>query len=180
MSCKYLWGKKLWPWFEFASLCTLNTSFRPVYLSFPHRLEDFFDNGRTTLKSKKISTSSNASLVPDEVFHEAKGVQLYSSESYQCQPASFPHSHGLTQLSSDVIAERNPVPPSARIICERHQMHMIPVTRVSVNQGKSSFKFFIVGLDKQVYLKDYPARCCWGLCGLGSLCSILWPCIMYP
>lgn len=127
----------------------------------------------STLKSKKISTSSNATLVPDEVFHEAKGVQLYASEAYQCQPVSFPNSQVLTRLSSDVVAERVPVPPTARVICERHHVHMIPVTRVSVDQGKSSFKFYIVGLEKRVYLKDYPDRCCWGLCGLGSLCSIL-------
>lgn len=130
--------------------------------------------GRSTLKSKKISASSNATLVPDEVFHEAKGVQLYGSEAYQCQPVSFPHSQVLTRLSTDVIAERTPVPPTARVICERHHVHMIPVTRVSVDQGsKRSFKFYVVGLEKRVYLKDYPDRCCWGLCGLGSLCSIL-------
>lgn len=127
----------------------------------------------STLISKKISTSINASLVPDDVFHEAKGIQLYSSESYQCQPVSFPNSLVLTRLSSNVIAERIPVPPTARVISERHQVHMIPVTRVSVGQGRGSFKFHIVGVEKHIYLKDYPDRCCWGLCGLGTLCSIL-------
>jgi hypothetical protein len=121
-----------------------------------------------TLVNKKISASHNATLVPDEVFHEAKGVQLYVSEAYQCHPVSFPNSQGLTKLSSDVIRERNHVPASARVICERHQIHMIPVTRVTAAEGKNSFKFYIVGLEKRIFLKDYPSACC-----MDGVCTIL-------
>ncbi|CAM6036733.1 unnamed protein product [Sphagnum compactum] len=121
-----------------------------------------------TLVNKKISASHNATLVPDEVFHEAKGLQLYVSEAYQCHPISFPNSQGLTKLSSDVIRERNHVPASARVICERHQIHMIPVTRVTAAEGKSSFKFYIVGLEKRIFLKDYPSACC-----MDGVCTIL-------
>jgi hypothetical protein len=105
--------------------------------------------------NKKISASHNATFVPDEVFHEAKGVQLYVSEAYQCHPVSFPNSQGLTKLSSDVIRER-------------HQIHMIPVIRVTAAEGKNSFKFYIVGLEKRIFLKDYPSACC-----MDGVCTIL-------
>ncbi len=116
---------------------------------------------RRTLVKRKISASSDVALVvPESIFHEAKGIPLFSSEAYQCQPMSFLNAHELTQLSSDVISEREQVPVAARLICERHQIHSMPVTRVTIRQGKVCCKFFIVGLDKQVYLTDVPSRYC--------------------
>ncbi|CAM6067455.1 unnamed protein product [Sphagnum tenellum] len=112
-----------------------------------------------TLVKRKISASSDVALVvPESIFHGAKGIPLFSSEAYQCQPMSFLNAHELTQLSSDVISEREQVPVAARLICERHQIHSMPVTCVTIRQGKVYCKFFIVGLDKQVYLTDVPSR----------------------
>lgn len=123
-----------------------------------------------TILHKRVSATKNAASVPDDVFHEAKGVQLYQSQSYQCEPAYFPKSPGLTKFSESVIAERVPIPPAARVICERHQISLVPVTRVVMGKGNRSFMFYVIGLKREVYLKDYPASKCCGLCCGG--CSI--------
>ena len=71
----------------------------------------------------------------------------------------------LNKFSSEVIAERAPVPPSARVICERHTISVVPVTRVTMSHRNRSFSFYIIGFSREVYLKDYyPSRFCWGLC----------------
>ncbi|KAJ4834749.1 hypothetical protein Tsubulata_012583 [Turnera subulata] len=118
-----------------------------------------------TLSTRKISATSGAASVPDEVFHRAKGVQLCNTQAYQCSPAFFADSFFLNKFSSEVIAERTPVPPTARVICERHTISVVPVTRVTMAHRGRSFSFYIIGYSREVYLKDcYPSRFCWGLC----------------
>ncbi|KAK4418981.1 protein SSUH2 [Sesamum alatum] len=118
-----------------------------------------------TLLARKVSATSGAASVPDEVFHRAKGVQLCNTQAYQCTPAFFADSYFLNKFSSEVIAERAAVPPTARVICERHTISVVPVTRVTMTRQRRSFSFYIVGTSREVYLKDsYPAKFCWGLC----------------
>ncbi|KAI9153808.1 hypothetical protein LWI28_016835 [Acer negundo] len=118
-----------------------------------------------TLSTRKVSATAGAASVPDEVFHRAKGVQLCNTQAYQCSPAYFADSYFLNKFSSEVIAERAPVPPSARVICERHSISVVPVTRVTMVHRSRSFSFYIIGYSREVYLKDYyPSRFCWGLC----------------
>ncbi|KDP24504.1 hypothetical protein JCGZ_25068 [Jatropha curcas] len=118
-----------------------------------------------TLSTRKVSARSGAASVPDEVFHRAKGVQLCNTQAYQCTPAFFADSFFLNKFSSEVIAERPSVSPTARVICERHTISVVPVTRITMVHRNRSFSFYIIGLSREVYLKDYyPSRFCWGLC----------------
>lgn len=120
---------------------------------------------RKTLSTRKVSATSGAASVPDEVFHRSKGVQLCNTQAHQCTPAFFADSFFLNKFSSEVIAERAPVPTTARVICERHTISVVPVTRVTMAHRRQSFSFYIIGYSREVYLKDYyPARYCWGLC----------------
>ncbi|KAL8167989.1 hypothetical protein V2J09_009488 [Rumex salicifolius] len=123
-------------------------------------------NVAITLSTRKVRATSGAASVPDEVFHRARGVQLCNTQAYQCAPAFFADSYFLNNFSSEVIAERANVPSTARVICERHTINVVPVTRITMaHQRGRSFSFYIVGLSKDVYLKDYyPSRFCWGLC----------------
>lgn len=118
-----------------------------------------------TLSTRKVSATSGAASVPDEVFHRAKGVQLCNTQAHQCSPAFFADSFFLNKFSSEVIADRASVPPTARVICERHAISVVPVTRVTMAHRGRPFSFYIIGFSREVYLKDYyPARFCWGLC----------------
>ncbi|XP_022841418.1 protein SSUH2 homolog isoform X1 [Olea europaea var. sylvestris] len=118
-----------------------------------------------TLSARKVSATSGAASVPDDVFHRAKGVQLCNNQAYQCTPAFFADSYFLNKFSSEVIAERAPVTPTARVICERHTISVVPVTRVTMTHRNRSFSFYLIGTGREVYLKEsYPSRFCWGLC----------------
>lgn len=119
---------------------------------------------RKTLSNRKVSATSAAASVPDEVFHRARGVQLCNIQAYQCTPAFFADSYLLNRFSSEVIANRSPVPPAARVICERHMISVVPVTRVTMAHGKRSFSFYIIGYSREVFIRDYPKKFCWGLC----------------
>ncbi|CAM6104299.1 unnamed protein product [Calypogeia fissa] len=123
-----------------------------------------------TLINKIISASSHAATVPDDVLHEASGIQLYCDQSHTCQPVQFPASYGLTKLSSDLFLTREAVPPTARLIVERHQLRLLPVARVVMSEGDRSFKFYVIGLDKEIYIKNYPATCT--LCCCLQMCSV--------
>ncbi|KAM0864141.1 hypothetical protein ACQ4PT_044124 [Festuca glaucescens] len=117
-----------------------------------------------TLTARKVSATTGAASVPEEVFHRAKGVQLCNIQAYQCTPAFFADSYPLNQFSSEVVASRLPVPPSARVISERHIISVVPVTRVTMSHRKRSFSFYVVGYSRDVFVRDYPSKFCWGLC----------------
>ncbi|KNA06605.1 hypothetical protein SOVF_179440 [Spinacia oleracea] len=118
-----------------------------------------------TLSTRKVSATKGAASVPDDVFHRAKGEQLCNMQAYQCSPAFFADSYFLNKFSSEVIADRAPVPPTARVICERHTISVVPVTRITMSHSSRTFSFYIIGFSREVYLKDsYPAQFCWGLC----------------
>lgn len=119
---------------------------------------------RKTFSTRKVSATSGAASVPDDVFHRAKGIQLCNTQAYQCNPAFFADSVFLNKFSSEVIAERASIPPSARVICERHVISVVPVTRVTMTHQNRSFSFYIIGNGREVYMKDYPSKFCWGLC----------------
>ncbi|MBA0879459.1 hypothetical protein Goshw_028506, partial [Gossypium schwendimanii] len=120
---------------------------------------------RKTLSTRKVSVTSGAASVPDDIFHRAKGIQLCNTQASQCSPAFFADSFFLNQFSFDVIQDRPFIPPTARVICERHMISVVPVTRVTMSRHRQFFSFYIVGLSHEVYLRDYyPARFCWGLC----------------
>lgn len=122
-----------------------------------------------TLSNRKVSTTSGAASVPDEVFHKARGFQLYNTQAYQCMPAYFADSYLLNRFSSEIIAERSVIPPASRVICERHMISVVPVTRVTMSYRNKSFSFYIIGVDREVYIRDYPSKYCWGLC-----CCLEW------
>ncbi|OAE19380.1 hypothetical protein AXG93_698s1090 [Marchantia polymorpha subsp. ruderalis] len=125
----------------------------------------------STLVNKKVSASSYAASVPDDVFNEASTVQLYANQANQCKPVIFPNSYGLSKLSADLFTYNSPIPPAARVICQRHQLRMNPVTRVVMADGEKSFEFFVVGLGKEIYLKNYPNGCS-GFCCCLQMCAI--------
>lgn len=90
---------------------------------------------RKTLSTRKVSVTSGAASVPDEIFHRAKGVQLCNTQASQCSPAFFADSFFLNQFSFDVIQDRPFIPPTARVICERHMISVVPVTRHHVSSS---------------------------------------------
>ncbi|KAJ4733767.1 chaperone protein dnaJ-like protein [Rhynchospora pubera] len=117
-----------------------------------------------TVSVQKASTTSIATDTPAEVLHKATGNQLYNMQAYQCNPAFFPYSNLFSSLSSEVIANRATVPPSARAITERHIISSIPVTRVIMAHQNHLFTFYVTGYDRQIFVWDYPSRFCRGLC----------------
>ncbi|KAI8556828.1 hypothetical protein RHMOL_Rhmol05G0285700 [Rhododendron molle] len=124
--CYHISQPLTYPWLSFEN-------------SFSQGLRVFFL--RKTVATRKASATSGAALVPDDVFHRAKGVQLCNTQAYQCTPAFFADSFFLNKFSSEVLAERAPVPPTARVICERHTISVVSVTRVTVVDRKRPFSF---------------------------------------
>ncbi|XP_015771956.1 PREDICTED: protein SSUH2 homolog, partial [Acropora digitifera] len=56
--------------------------------------------------------------------------------------------------------------PSKRILLQRQVLRAVPVSEVFYEWKETSSRYWVFGLDHQVYAPDYPQKCC---CG----CSIL-------
>ncbi|KAI4364356.1 hypothetical protein MLD38_020460 [Melastoma candidum] len=110
-------------------------------------------------------TCGSRGLVKCETCKGSGSLLSRNVAAYQCTPAYFADSYFLNKFSSEVITERAPVPPTARMICERHEISVVPVTRVTMTHRNRMFSFYVIGNSREVYLKDYyPSRFCWGLC----------------
>ena len=68
----------------------------------------------------------------------SQGVQLYNTQAYKCRPAYFADSHLLSKFSSEVIADRSPIIPTPSVICERHTISVMPVTRITMSHRNKS------------------------------------------
>ncbi|KAL3697910.1 hypothetical protein R1sor_011986 [Riccia sorocarpa] len=127
----------------------------------------------STLVNKKISAPSCAKSIPDIVFRRTESIQLYCDQAHTCKPVQFTNSYGISKLSAGLFKTNPPIPPTARIICQRHQLRMYPVTRAVLSNGTESFDFCIVGIEKLVYLPHYPkGGACSGICHCLEICVI--------
>ncbi len=49
-----------------------------------------------------------------------------------------------------------------RVVAQRHQVRVVPVTRVGYEWKGRQREFFVYGYENKVHLKKYPQDCCWG------------------
>ena len=55
--------------------------------------------------------------------------------------------------------------PDEKILRQRHQVRVVPVTKVNYEWKGSSRSFYVYGYENRVHFPDsssYPQACCWG------------------
>eukprot|EP00850_Spirogloea_muscicola_P002995 SM000011S19173 [mRNA] locus=s11:1222296:1225546:- [translate_table: standard] len=130
----------------------------------------------TNLSRTRVSNPAKGVKVPEWVVKHARGTELFKMQALPCAPALFPGSSRLSSLSAKVLAERPAIPKGARLLCERHILRAVPITRAVMQSNHTSFSFYLLGLDRRIYAEDYPVKCsvAWCCC-YGQIC---WPSCM--
>ncbi|KAL8039259.1 hypothetical protein ABFX02_10G023600 [Erythranthe guttata] len=118
---------------KFCPTCNADKLFRELKVKCPACNGSGVDGSDyvETLVARKVIATRGGAFVPDNVFEKAKGLQLFSTQSRKCSPATFADSNFLNQFSSEIIAARAPMPAIAKTIRERHNISVIPITKLS-------------------------------------------------
>ncbi|NXE53823.1 SSUH2 protein, partial [Casuarius casuarius] len=98
---------------------------------------------------------------PGELLSRVNGENVFRDENVQVYPVvDFPEP-GISLASQRAVAEhRAALAASSRILQQRQTIELIPVTEVRCRHAGKPYVYYVYGLEKEVYARDYPARCC--------------------
>ncbi|XP_071476024.1 protein SSUH2 homolog isoform X1 [Diadema antillarum] len=100
--------------------------------------------------------------LPDELIRDVTGQVAFKEE----QPRVFPVNHfpdqSINQASNTLVQQHSTAFQLERILQQRHQVRIIPVTEVKSTYGDKQFMFFVYGFEHKVYAPEYPMQCCCG------------------
>ncbi|XP_055945663.1 protein SSUH2 homolog isoform X2 [Argiope bruennichi] len=112
--------------------------------------------------SRKIHAEdfvSNSSNLPSDLIPDAIGQELFSESASRVDPVHLSLNSEVNEASTALIAKHRQSFTDERIIAQRHSLRAIPYTKISYTWNNKNGEFYIYGLQKTVYFKDYPERC---------------------
>ena len=70
----------------------------------------------------------------------------------------------IKMASAQLVASHASKFPEEKILRQRHQVRVVPVTKVNYEWKGKARSFFVYGYENKVYVPDnsYPQSCCWG------------------
>jgi len=96
----------------------------------------------------------------NRVISNATGMELLSFAAPGVAPiADFPEP-AVNQVSQQFVASHRAYHTgSTRILHQSHRLDAIPIHEVQANDGAKDWRFWIVGNENEVVVKDYPSTC---------------------
>ena len=100
--------------------------------------------------------------IPDELIRDVSGQVAFEEEQNKVCPVEAFQDELIRHASSKLVASHGAKFPDERILRQRHQVRVVPVTRVGYEWRGRSRSFYVYGYENKVYVPDYPQACCWG------------------
>lgn len=132
------------------------------------------------VKTGEHVVSSGESL-PDDLIRDVSGQVAYEEEAHKIQPLNMEMSNCPTDdknnqtnikqclgnASELLVKDHSNSNSDQKIVCQRHQIRIVPLTKVTYTWKGKSFHYFVYGYENKVFLSSkYPQNICWG-------CSVL-------
>ena len=116
----------------------------------------------------KINTSEYITeklQIPDEHIRDVSGQVAFEEEHDRVFPVEAFKDEVIKMASSQLVASHAFKFPEEKILRQRHQVRVVPVTKVNYEWKGKARSFFVYGYENKVYLTEdsaYPQACCWG------------------
>ena len=96
-----------------------------------------------------------------QVAYEEEGERVFPVESFDDEV--------IRMASAQLVSSHASKFSEEKILRQRHQVRVVPVTKVNYEWKGKTRTFFVYGYENKVYVPDnsYPQSCCWG-------CSVMW------
>jgi len=119
-----------------------------------------------TTKTEKI-VGNNSSL-PEDIIRQAPGQVVVKEEGPRVAPLNSFSDSAVRSASTQLITDHVSLglQPNQKMIAQRQQVRMIPVTEVQYTWKGKKGSYYICGIgrDRQVHAPDYPRKRCFGCC----------------
>ena len=98
----------------------------------------------------------NVGEVSGQVAFEEENLRVAALESFDAEV--------IKMASAQLVSGHATKFPEEKILRQRHQVRVVPVTKVNYKWKGKTRSFFVYGYENKVYVPDnsYPQTCCWG------------------
>jgi len=103
--------------------------------------------------------------IPENLIRNASGQVAFEEEQPKVLPVDAFKDEVIKMASAQLVASHASKFPEEKILRQRHQVRVVPVTKVNYEWKGRSRSFFVYGYENKVHLPDhssYPQSFCWG------------------
>ena len=115
----------------------------------------------------RINTSEHITEkldIPDDLIRDVSGQVAFEEENVRICPVEAFDDEVIKMASAQLVASHSGKFPEEKILRQRHQVRVVPVTKVNYQWKGKARSFFVYGYENKVYVPNnsYPQSCCWG------------------
>lgn len=100
--------------------------------------------------------------LPHDLIREVSGQVAFEQESAHIKPVTAFNEQAIKDASSKLVFSHSTSFPDLKILRQRHQVRIVPVTKVVYEWKGKTHAFFVYGYENKIHLPKYPQNCCWG------------------
>jgi len=102
--------------------------------------------------------------IPEDLIRDVSGQVAFEEEHPKVCPVDAFKDEVIKMASAQLVASHAANYLDQRILRQRHQVRIVPVTKVTYEYKGRSRGYFVYGYENKVYLPpaSYPQTCCWG------------------
>ncbi|XP_013384139.1 protein SSUH2 homolog [Lingula anatina] len=100
--------------------------------------------------------------LPDELIRSVTGQVAFEEELPRVWPINHFPDATINQASQQLVERHNTQFQMERILLQRHQVRIIPVTESLYTWKGKDYNFFVYGFENKVWTSNYPQSCCCG------------------
>ena len=102
--------------------------------------------------------------IPEQLIRDVSGQVAFEEEKAKVEPVNAFSDDVIKMASSQLVTNHAMAFPDQRILRQRHQVRIVPVTKVTYTWKGRTRTFFVYGYENKVHLPagSYPQTCCWG------------------
>ena len=102
--------------------------------------------------------------MPEDLIRDVSGQVAFEEENETVLPVSAFNDDVIKMASSQIVSNHSSNCLDNRILRQRHQVRIVPVTKVMYEFKGRMRPFHVYGYENKVYLppRSYPQSCCWG------------------
>ncbi|WAR26710.1 SSUH2-like protein [Mya arenaria] len=100
--------------------------------------------------------------LPDHLIRNVAGKVAFTETQQRVWPINhFPDAE-INNASNRLVNQHATAFPSERLLIQRHQVRIVPVTQAMYKWKDTNSDYFVYGFEKKVYAPNYPQQCCCG------------------
>ncbi|XP_052781226.1 protein SSUH2 homolog isoform X2 [Mya arenaria] len=100
--------------------------------------------------------------LPDHLIRNVAGRVAFTETQQRVWPINhFPDAE-INNASNRLVNQHATAFPSERLLMQRHQVRIVPVTQAMYKWKDTNSDYFVYGFEKKVYAPNYPQQCCCG------------------